>query len=87
MLKRLGVVCLCLAIMIVVFALAIAKDGETVCECGIPQDCTSGCDVCVFAEYTGLTDTVYCYSQEEWVQCCSTVEDSVCRWDPDDPIE
>jgi hypothetical protein len=87
MLKRLAVLCLCLAVTLAVFTLVTAKEDKTVCECETPLECTSECDVCVYAEYSGLTDTVYCADQQEWSNCCASVVDSVCRWDPDDPIE
>ena|GEM_PF-6380389 len=67
---------------------AVADQGPTVCDCESALDCVAECDICLFAEYQAQADTVFCEDQLEWIQCCARSPiDSVCRWDPDDPIE
>ena len=81
-------VALCLLLGLALSIFAIADEGPTVCDCESAVDCVTGCDICLFAEYQEQTDTVFCEDQLEWIQCCArSPVDSVCRWDPDLPIE
>jgi hypothetical protein len=75
-------VLLCFAIAVI----AVASEGPTVCECESAADCIQGCDVCLFAEYPGQGDTVYCETQIEWIQCCArSPQDSICIFEPNFP--
>ena len=81
-------IALCLLLGVALSIFAVADDGPTVCDCESAMDCVTGCDICLFAEYQQQADTVFCEDQLEWMQCCARApQDSVCMWDPDDPIE